>query len=190
MPVRKIIKIPVSEYNFRNGGVFLKKLLFFLVILSTLFLSGCVQRDLTDIYVFSERFAKHSKNFEIDTHNLTAKEEDSVLKFPLTFGNKFLLCVNVSDDTSLVTSFSITYIFDEKRELSEKDFSDFIELADSSIKAFTNTENTDKIFTALAVKNENDLIKDNHTSFEKGFYKYPFVSNEIGFYFTSSTERR
>ena len=168
----------------------MKKLLVFLIILSTLFLSGCVQKDLIDIYVFSERFAKHSRNFEIDTRSLTAKEEDNILKFPLTFGNKFLLCININDDTSLITSFSITYIFDKKRELTEKEFSDFLDLTDSSIKAFTNTENTDEIFTSLSVKSKNDLIKDNHTSFEKGFYKYSFVSNEIGFYFTASTERR
>ena len=168
----------------------MKKFLVFLIIFSTVFLSGCVQKDLIDIYVFSERFAKHSNNFEIDTHNLTAKEENGILKFPLTFDNKFLLCVNVNDKTSLITSVSLTYIFDKKRELSEKEFADFLDLADSSIKAFTNTENTDEIFSSLSIKNKNDFTKDNHNSFEKGFYKYSFVSNEIGFYFTASTERR
>ncbi len=168
----------------------MKKFLVFLVIFSTVFLSGCVQKDLIDIYVFSERFAKHSNNFEIDTHKLTAKEEDNILKFPLTFDNKFLLCINVNDNTSLITSFSLTYIFDKKRELTEKDFSDFLDLADSSVKSFTNIENTEEIFSALCIRDKKDLIKDNHTSFEKGFYKYSFVSNEIGFYFTTSTERR
>lgn len=168
----------------------MKRFSAFLVIISTVFLSGCVQRDLIDVYTFSERFAKHSQSFEIDTHNLTAKEENGILNFPLTFDNKFLLSVNINDDTSLITSFSLTYVFDKKRELTEKEFSDFIDLADSSIKAFTNTENTDEIFSALSVKSKKDLMKDNHTSFEKGFYKYSFVSNEIGFYLTASTERR
>ncbi len=168
----------------------MKKFLVFLIIFSTIFLSGCVQKDLIDIYVFSERFAKHSKSFEIDTHNLTAKEEGNVLKFPLTFDNKFLLCIDVNDDTSLITSFSLTYMFDKKRDLSDGDFSAFLEIADSSVKAFTNLEKTDDIFSSLSVESKKDLIKDNHTSFEKGFYKYSFVSNEIGFYFTASTERR
>lgn len=168
----------------------MKKFFVFLVIISMLFLSGCVQKDLIDIYVFSERFAKHSQNFEIATRNLTAKEENGILKFPLTFDNKFLLCVNVNDDTSLITSFSLTYIFDKKRELTAKDFTDFLDLADSSVKSFTNLENTEEIFSALCIENKKDLTKDNHTSFEQGFYKYSFVSNEIGFYFTASTERR
>lgn len=168
----------------------MKKLLAFLIAFSTVFLSGCVQKDLIDIYVFSERFSKHSENFEIDTDNLTAQEEESILRFPLTFNDKFLLCVNVNDDTSLITSFSVTYMFDKKRALSDEDFSSFLEISDSAVKGFTDLQNTDEIFSGISLRKKSDVLKDNHTSFKHGFYEYSFVSNEIGFYFTASTDRR
>lgn len=155
-----------------------------------LFLSGCVQKDLVDIYVFSERFSKNCQNFKIDTENPVAKEEDDILKFPFTFNNKFLLTLNVNEETFLITSFSLTYMHDKKEKLSDKEFSSFLNIADCAVKAFTKLENTDEIFDGLILKNKSDVLKINHTSFEKGFYKYSFVSDEIGFFFTASTERR
>jgi len=168
----------------------LKKFVAFLVAFSTLFLSSCVQKDLIDIYIFADRFAEHSENFEIDTKHLMAKEEGDFLKFPLAFSNKFLLTVNVNSKTSLITSFSVTYMFDKKREITDNDFSAFLEIADSAAKAFTNFENTDEVFSEITLKTKSDVLKDNHISFEKDFYKFSFVSNELGFYFTASTERR
>ncbi len=176
--------------KFYDGGVFLKKFLAFFIALSTLFLSGCVQKDLIDIYVFSDRFSRHSENFEIDTENLIAEEENNTLKFPLSFSDKFLLTVNVNSETSLITSFSVTYMFGEKRELTDTDFSSFLEISDSAVKSFTNSDDTDEIFSGISLQTKSDVLKDNHISFEKGFYKFSFVSNEIGFYFTVSTERR
>ena len=155
-----------------------------------LFLSGCVQKNLVDIYVFSERFSKNCQNFKIDTENPVAKEEDDILKFPSTFRDKFLLTVNVNKETFLVTSFSLTYMHNKKEKLSDKDFASFLNIADCAVKAFTKLENTDEIFDELSLKNKSDVLKMNHTSFEKGFYKYSFVSDDIGFYFTASTARR
>lgn len=155
-----------------------------------IFLSGCVQKDLVDIYVFSERFSKNCQNFKIDTENLVAKEEDNILKFPFTFNNKFLLTLNVNEETFLITSFSLTYMHDKKEKLSDKDFSSFLNIADCAVKSFTKLENTEEIFDELSLKNKSDVLKMNHTYFEKGFYKYSFVSDDIGFYFTASTERR
>ncbi len=168
----------------------MKKIIAFLVVFSLLILSGCVQKDLIDIYIFADRFAEHSENFEINTDNLIAKEENNILRFPLAFCDKFLLTVNVNSKTSSITSFSVTYMFDKKREITDKDFSSFLEIADSASKAFTNSESTEEIFLELSLKTKSDVLKDNHNSFEKGFYKFSFVSNELGFYFTASTERR
>lgn len=168
----------------------MKKFISFFIALSTLLLSGCVQKDLIDIYVFADRFAKHSENFEIDTENLMAKEDGDILKFPLIFSNKFLLTVNINSETSLITSFSVTYMFDKKREITDKDFSSFLEIARSATKAFTNFESTDEICSEISLRAKSDVLKDNHSSFEKGFYKFSFVSNELGFYFTALTERR
>lgn len=155
-----------------------------------LFLSGCVQKDLIDIYVFSERFSKNCHNFKIDTENLVAKEDGNILKFPFTFSDKFLLTVNSNEETFLITSFSLTYMHNKKEKLTDKDFSSFLNIADCAVKAFTKIENTDEIFNALQLKNRSDVLKINHVSLEKGFYKYSFVSDEVGFYFTASTERR
>lgn len=165
---------------------------FFAVFITILifFLSGCVQKDLIDIYVFSERFSKNCENFKIDTNNLVAKEEDGVLRFPFTFSDKFLLTVNANKKTFLVTSFSLTYMHNEKKNLTDKDFSSFLSIAECAVKAFTKLENTDEIFGGLSLKNKADMLKINHTSFEQGFYKYSFVSDDIGLYFTASTERR
>ena len=149
-----------------------------------------MQKDLIDIYVFSERFEKNCKDFRIDTENLVAKEENDILKFPFTFSDKFLLTVNANEETFLITSFSLTYMHNKKGTLSDKDFSSFLNIADCAVKAFTKLENTDDIFDGLSLKNKSDILKINHMSFEKGFYKYTFVSGEIGFYFTASTERR
>lgn len=168
----------------------MKKFIAFFVVFTLLFLSGCVQKDLIDIYVFSDRFAKHSKNFEIDSDNLIAKENNNKLSFPLVFNNKFLLTVNTNAETSLITEISVTYMFENKRELSDENFSSFIEISDSAAKAFTNSENTEEIFSELSLVKKADALKDNHLTFKKGFYKFSFISNEIGFYFTASTDRR
>ncbi len=168
----------------------MKKFTAFIVAFSLLFLSGCMEKDLIDIYIFADRFAKYSENFEIDTDNLVAKEENEILKFPLVFSNKFLLTVNVNTKTSLITDFSVTYMFDKKREITDKNFSSFLEIAYSAAKAFTNFDNNEDVFSNLSLKIKSDVLKDNHVSFEKGFYTFSFVSNEVGFYFSASTERR
>lgn len=168
----------------------MKKIIAFFVAFSLLFLSGCVQKDLIDIYVFSDRFAKHSKNFEIDSGHLIAKEDGDKLSFPLVFNNKILLTVNTNTRTSLITDFSVTYMFEKKRELSDENFSSFIEISDSASKAFTNAGNTDEIFSELSLITKSDVLKDNHLTFQKTFYTFSFVSNEIGFCFTASTDRR
>ncbi len=138
---------------------------------------------------FFDRFAKHSKNFEIDSDNLIAKEDGNRLSFPLVFNNKFLLTVNTNNETSLITEFSVTYMFENRRELSDENFSSFIEISDSAAKAFTNSESTEEIFSELSLITKSDALKDNHLTFKKGFYTFSFVSNEIGFYFTASTDR-
>lgn len=168
----------------------MKKIFAFFVSILMLLLSGCMQKDLIDIYVFSERFSKYCQEFKIDTENLVAKEENNILKFPFTFSDKFLLTINVNKETFLVTSFSLTYMHNEKEKLTDKAFTSFINIAECAVKAFTKLENTDEIFDGLSLKNKSDVLKINHTSFEKGFYKYSFVSDEIGFYFTASTERK
>lgn len=168
----------------------MKKFIAFFISFSLLFLSGCVQKDLIDIYVFADRFAKHSENFEIDTDNLIAKEENNIIRFPFVFSNKFLLTVSVNTKTSLITDFSVTYMFDKKREIADKDFLSFLEISDSASKAFTNFETTDDVFSEISLKTKSDVLKDNHISFKKEFYNFSFVSNELGFYFTASTERR
>ncbi len=168
----------------------MKKIIAFLVAFSTLFLSSCVQKDLIDIYVFSERFSEHSENFGIDTEKLMAKEDRDILKFPLIFSDKFLLTVDVNSETSLITSLSVTYMFDKKREITDKDFSSFLEIANSAAKAFTNSENTEDMFSEISLRTKSDVLKDNHVSCQKRFYKFSFVSNELGFYFTASTDRR
>jgi len=168
----------------------LKKFFAFFIATGILFLSGCVQKDLIDIYVFSERFEKICQDFRIDTENLVAKEQNNILEFPFTFSDKFLLTVNANEESFLITSFSLTYMHNKKEKLSDKDFNSFLNIADCAVKSFTNLENTDEIFGGLELKSKSDVLKINHTSFEKGFYKYSFVSDEVGIYFTASTERR
>lgn len=168
----------------------MKKILSFFILLSLIFLTGCVQKDLIDIYVFADRFSKYSENFEIETDNLTASEENGVLSFPLAFSDKFLVTVRVNDKTSLITSVSVTYMFEKKRTISDNDFSSLREITDSAIRAFTKLENTDDIFDELSLNKKQDVLEDCHTSYEKDFYKFSFVSNEVGIYFSASTERR
>ncbi len=170
--------------------IFLKKCIILFLVFSLIILSGCVQKDLVDIYLFSERFTRYSENFKIDTKNLVAEEKGEELAFPLTFGDKFLLSVRVNDGTSLVTSFSVTYVLEKGREMSKEDFLSFLEIAESSVRAFTKLEKTDEIFSELSITEKENVLKDNHLSFTKGFYEYSFVSDEIGLYFTASTERR
>ncbi len=168
----------------------MKKFLAFLAVISVLFLSSCVQKDLIDIYVFSSRFSRYSQNFQIDENSLTAYEQENEIVFPLTFGDDFLLSVSVNPDTGFVTSFSAVCMFKENNKLSDEDFSEFNELASSSVRAFTKIDSTDEIFRNLGFTKKSDVMKFNHTSYESGFYKYSLVSNELGIYFTSSTDRR
>lgn len=167
----------------------MKKISSVLLVFSVLFLSGCVQKDLIDIYTFSKRFSEHSENFEIDTENLIAKEVGESLNFPLNFSDKFLLTVSVNQKTSLVSSFSLTYIFTENRKISNKDFSVFLEIADCALMAFTNLTETEKIFSETGLEKTSDVLKNNHKSYEDGFYKFTFLSDEVGFCFIASTER-
>lgn len=161
-----------------------------MVAFSTLFLSSCAQKDLIDIYLFSQRFSENSENFEIDTTSLTAKEEGDVLRFPLVFADKILLTVDVSNETFLIRSFSVTYMFDKSRKITDKDFLSFLEISRSASMAFTNSENINDVFAEFSLETKSDVQRNNHVFCEKGFYKYSFVSDELGFYFTVSTERR
>ena len=170
--------------------IFLKKLFAGLSAFILLFLSGCVQKDLIDIYTFSERFSKHSESFQIDTKTLLAKEDGESLSFPLNFSDKFLLTVYVSPDTSLLTCVTLTYSFYEKKHISDKDFSDFSEIAESAARAFTNRAEADKILSEIGLKNKNSVLQSNHNSLKNGFYNFSFLSDDAGFYFSISTERR
>ncbi len=170
--------------------IFLKKFSAILLAFSIFLLSGCAQKDLIDIYTFSERFSGYSENFEIDTKNLLAKEEEENLKFPLTFSDRFLLTVSVNQKTSLVSSLSLTYAFAEGRKISDEDFCSFLEIAESAAKSFTNQKETDKIFSEIGLETKADVLSDNHNSAEDGFYNFSFLSNEVGFCFIVSTDRR
>ena len=168
----------------------MKKFIAFAVCLSTLLFSSCAQKDLIDIYTFSQRFSRHSQSFAIDADTLSAKEDGDTLKFPLVFGDKLLLTVNADSETFLITSFSVTYMFDEEEKISDKDFASFIEISRCATAAFTDSENETEVFEELSLKTKSDVLKRNHLSCEKGFYKYSFVSDEIGFYFAVATDRR
>lgn len=155
-----------------------------------LFLTGCMQKDLIDIYVFADRFSHHSENFKIDTSKFMAQEEQSELSFPIVFNNKFLLTVRINKETSLVTSVSVVYSFEKGRKISDKDFASFKEIVDCSIKAFTTFQDTDEITANLSADKKDSLTKNLHNHFEKGFYQFSLVANEVGIYFSAKTERR
>ncbi len=167
----------------------MKKVLCLLTAFSLIFLCGCMQKDLIDIYVFSGRFSRISSNFKIDTTNLIASEENGQLSFPIIFEDKILLTIYVNDETSLIKSVSITYLFEKNKSVSQKDFSAFCEIADCSIKAFTNIENTDEIFARLLPDKKENTAKTNHISFRKDFYDYSFVSTDVGFYLSATSRR-
>ena len=168
----------------------MKKFSAFILLLSVICLSGCVQKDLIDIYVFADRFSHHSEDFKINTDELTSTQESGELIFPITFNNKYLVTVRVNEETSLLTSVSVVYMYEKKHSLSDKDFSAFIGLVDASTKAFTNSENTDDVITALSLNKKDNVIKNVHSHFQKDFYKVSVVSNEVGIYFSAETERR
>ncbi len=168
----------------------MKKIIAFLIVLCILLFGGCKQKDLIDIYVFSQRFSRYSDNFVIKTDELTASEEKGELAFPLIFDDKFLLTVRINDETSLMTSFSAVYMFQNGRKMSDSDFLLFTEIVQSAVRAFTKQEDIDDIFKGVGLTVKNDALKNNHTSFEKGFYNYSFISDEVGIYFYASTERR
>lgn len=168
----------------------MKKIIAFLTVLCISLLGGCKQKDLIDIYVFSQRFSKYSDNFAIDTDNLIASEENGELVFSLIFDDKFLLTVRTNDETALMTSFSAVYMFKNGRKLSDGDFLLFTEMVESAVRAFTKQEKTDDIFEQIALENKSDALKIKRTSFTKGFYDYSFISDKVGIYFYASTERR
>lgn len=168
----------------------MKKIIAFFTLLSVLLLGGCKQKDLIDIYVFSQRFSRYSDNFAVDTGNLTASEEEGELAFPLIFDDKFLLTVRTNDETALMTSFSAVYMFKNGRKLSDGDFLLFTEIVESAVKAFTKQEKTDEILEQIPLRNKSDALKNNRTSFTIGFYDYSFICDEVGIYFYASTERR
>ena len=155
-----------------------------------LFLPGCMQKDLIDIYVFADRFSHHSENFKIDTSKFMAQEEQNELSFPIVFNDKFLLTVRINKETSLVTSVSVVYSFEKGRKISDKDFASFKEIAVCSIKSFTNFQDTDEILANLSADKKASLTKNLHNHFEKGFYQFSLVANEVGIYFSAKTERR
>ncbi len=165
--------------------IFAASVLFFIFLLS-----GCVQKDLIDIYLFSERFSKHSENFEINTSSLIAEEENYELIFPVNFSDKFLLTVRTDKKTSLITSLSVLYAYGEKKSITDKDFFFLKELIDSTVRAFTNYEITDDIFKNLSIINKESITQNTHRHFEKDTYKFSLVANDVGIYFSALTERR
>lgn len=168
----------------------MKKFFVVSIILFSFFLSGCVHKDLIDIFLFSEKFSKYSENFEIDTSALIAENEKEEIIFPIIFSDKFLITVRANEKTSLISSVSVVYAYDEKNTLSDKDFLLLKELIESSVKAFTSNQNVNDIFENLSITKKGNITKNTHLHFEKDFYKYSLVSNEVGIYFSASTERQ
>ncbi len=168
----------------------MKKFTAFLILFFTLCLSGCSEKDLIDIYTFSDRFSNYSETFKINTDNFMATEENEELIFPITFGDKFLLTVRINEKTSLLTDLSVVYLIENKKDMSETEFNQFCEIADCATKAFTNFDSADDILSNLSLKEKEKLFKNTHLHYEKGFYTFSLVSNELGIYFSASTERR
>lgn len=168
----------------------MKKIISLFLFLSIFLLSGCVQKDLIDVYLFAERFSERSENFEIDTSSLVAEEENGELLFPITFSDKILITVRTNEKTSLLTSVSVVYVYKDKKYISDKDFLLMKEIIESSVRAFTNFRNTDDIFENLSLEGKEKLLKYTHLHYEKEFYKFSLISDEVGIYFTASTERR
>ncbi len=168
----------------------MRKFFAFFLLISIFFLSGCVQKDLIDIYVFADRFSRYSKNFEIDTEKFMAEEETDSLSFPIVFDDKFLITVRVSKETSLIQSVSVVYAYRKERKISDEDFSSLKEIIKCSVRSFTNFENTDDIFENLSFGKKGSVYENHHEHFKKEFYEFSLVTNDIGIYFFAKTERR
>ncbi len=168
----------------------MKKIAVILILIFTLSLSGCAEKDLIDIYTFSDRFSDSSETFKINTDNFMATEKEGELIFPITFGEKFLLTVRINEKTSLVTDVSVVCIIENKKNITETEFNQFCEIVDCATKAFTNFESADDVLLNLSLKEKEKLFKNTHLHYEKGFYTFSLVSNELGIYFSASTERR
>lgn len=168
----------------------MKKFAVFLLFLFFLSFSGCAEKDLIDIYTFSDRFSDMSENFKINNDNFMATEKDGELVFPITFEDKFLLTVRLNEKTSLVTDVSVVYLLENKKSMTETEFNQFYEIADCAVKAFTDFDSADDILSNLSLKEKEKLFKNTHLHYEKGFYTFSLVSNELGLYFSASTERR
>ena len=149
-----------------------------------------MQKDLIDVHLFSDRFSKHSENFEINTDLLVAEEKNGELIFPITFSDKFLVTVRTNEKTSLLTSVSIVYAYEKKDTITDKDFLLLKELIEASVKAFTDYEKTEDIFIKLSLNKKENIASDMHMHYEKDFYKFSLVSNDVGIYFSASTDRR
>ena len=168
----------------------MKKFVSFFLLFSVLLLTGCSQKDLIDIYVFSDRFSGHSETFNIDTDAFMASEEKGEIVFPITFNDKFLLTIRVNEETSLISQISVVCLCNKNKTITERDFDNFCEIVDCAIKAFTNLENTEDIFSNLSLGKLDNISENTHLHYEKGFYKYSLFLNEVGIYFSASTERR
>lgn len=168
----------------------MKKVIVLMLLIFTLFISGCAEKDLIDIYTFADRFSNTSQTFKINTDNFLATEKDGELIFPVTFGEKFLLTIRVNEKTSLITDVSAVYLSEDKKIITDEDFTQFCEIVECTAKAFTNFDATDDILLNLSLKEKDNLFKNTHLHYEKGDYSFSLVSNEMGIYFSASTERR
>lgn len=168
----------------------MKKFAVIVIFAFILILSGCAEKDLIDIYTFAERFSNNSETFKINTDNFMATEKNGEIVFPITFEDKFLLTVRVNEKTSLITDVSAVYLREGKKDMSDAEFRQFSQIADCAVKAFTGFDSSEDILINLSLKEKEKLFKNTHLHYEKGFYNFSLVSNELGVYFSASTERR
>ncbi len=166
----------------------MKKFFSLFCVFSLLFLASCARQERCDIYDFAKSFSSSNDEFKIETKNLTAEENEDEINFPFVFDDKFLLSVKTDEKTSFVKSLSVVFLFKENYSISDEDFSAFLKISSSAIKAFTNEEISENVFENLSLKSKKDVSKYTHASFTLGFYDYSLVATAVGLCF--SIERR
>ncbi|HZJ78207.1 MAG TPA: hypothetical protein VFD52_05375 [Clostridia bacterium] len=160
-----------------------------LSILMALLLSSCATEDIMDAYIFSERFNKQSKDFEINPESITHIDENGEKKYYISIQS------DDSDDEFLITLFankegyvdtcSVTMSnenAENKEAPSQSTLLHFKWLLISTCAAYTkdSVKNVEEVLAEFAIENDNPKEYAGSKYKETRQFRYAYTANILG----------
>ena len=167
----------------------MKKFVSLFCVFVLLFLSSCVQEDLIDVYVFTDRFNRLNLFEKISDDELYASEENDEISFDFLIDSKFLLSVVSDKKSHKIKRCFATYEYEKNLNTQTKDR--YFSLCLAIISSYTDCsiKEAEELMNRIGFNKEVLFDKKKNVSCTEGFNSYHFFCNKYGFSFTVESTR-